>query len=573
MSGADELISTPAPEPRNRRPSFLAYDPVPLKFGTSGLRGLVSDITDLEAYINTRGFLNYLLNVRDLAPGSCVVVGGDLRPSTGRILRAVVRAVLDAGCQAQNAGQIPTPALTFYAVEHRRPSVMVTGSHIPHDRNGIKFNKSSGEVLKSDEDDILREVAAVRKAEYAKPTAEVLFDAQGMLASRRAPAVPMVDAEPEIFYSQRYLDVFEPGGLLGTRVAVFQHSAVGRDLVSRLFRRLGAQVIEVGRSDEFVPIDTENVTPDALSGLERLVRDLGPVDALVSTDGDGDRPLLVAPDHGGRFRFIRGDLLGLITAEYLGADACAVPVTANDAVDIRLAQRGVRLVKTKVGSPYVIQAMEELASEGRYRVIVSWEANGGFLTASPITLRRGVLRPLASRDALLPLLAAFFSRNVQGEPLGALVKRFPSRFSQAGLIDHFPVEIARKIAPYFLGEAVDDLQFEAGGTVRVRTTGSERVLDSRDDRAKALEDRRRHLEKVFSRQHGFTDIVGLNGLDGLRVLFRNGDIVHVRPSGNAPQLRVYATSHSEARSQEIVTAALSEPEGFLRQLQRVLLVP
>jgi len=28
---------------------------------------------------------------------------------------------------------------------------MVTGSHIPDDRNGIKFNKCAGEVLKSDE--------------------------------------------------------------------------------------------------------------------------------------------------------------------------------------------------------------------------------------------------------------------------------------------------------------------------------------------------------------------------------------------------------------------------------------
>ena len=28
---------------------------------------------------------------------------------------------------------------------------MVTGSHIPDDRNGIKFNKCAGEVLKADE--------------------------------------------------------------------------------------------------------------------------------------------------------------------------------------------------------------------------------------------------------------------------------------------------------------------------------------------------------------------------------------------------------------------------------------
>ena len=30
-------------------------------------------------------------------------------------------------------------------------SIMVTGSHIPDDRNGIKFNRPRGEILKPDE--------------------------------------------------------------------------------------------------------------------------------------------------------------------------------------------------------------------------------------------------------------------------------------------------------------------------------------------------------------------------------------------------------------------------------------
>jgi phosphoglucomutase len=39
----------------------LAYEPVELSFGTSGLRGKVADITSLEAYVNTKGFLVFLL--------------------------------------------------------------------------------------------------------------------------------------------------------------------------------------------------------------------------------------------------------------------------------------------------------------------------------------------------------------------------------------------------------------------------------------------------------------------------------------------------------------------------------
>ena len=46
--------------------SFLDHTPTALAFGTSGLRGLVKDITDLEAYINVSGALQYLLDSSDI---------------------------------------------------------------------------------------------------------------------------------------------------------------------------------------------------------------------------------------------------------------------------------------------------------------------------------------------------------------------------------------------------------------------------------------------------------------------------------------------------------------------------
>jgi phosphomannomutase len=91
--------------------SFLNSVPVPLAFGTSGLRGLVKDITDLEAYINVKAALRYLLSIGDIRAGGGVVIAGDLRPSTDRIMRACAQAIVDLGCRVENAGKIPTPAL------------------------------------------------------------------------------------------------------------------------------------------------------------------------------------------------------------------------------------------------------------------------------------------------------------------------------------------------------------------------------------------------------------------------------------------------------------------------------
>src|SRR6266545_4423392 len=88
---------TPMPEPLVRpTASFLNYTPVPLAFGTSGLRGLVKDITDLEAYINVKAALRYLLSIGDIRTNSTVVIAGDLRPSTDRIMRACTQDAIGA---------------------------------------------------------------------------------------------------------------------------------------------------------------------------------------------------------------------------------------------------------------------------------------------------------------------------------------------------------------------------------------------------------------------------------------------------------------------------------------------
>jgi len=36
--------------------------------------------------------------------------------------------------------------------------------------------------------------------------------------------------------------------------------------------------------------------------------------------------------------------------------------------------------------------------------------------------------------------------------------------------------------------------------------------------------------------------------DGVRVLFDNGDVAHVRPSGNADELRIYTVADTQARA-------------------------
>jgi len=557
--------------------SFLNYVPVPLAFGTSGLRGLVNDITDLEAYINVKGALDYLMSSGDIRANSAVVIAGDLRPSTDRIMRACAQAIVDSGCEVENAGKIPTPALTAHAISKKSAGVMVTGSHIPFDRNGIKINKSVGEVLKSDEAGIIRAVERVRAEEYRRSPTATAFDACGML--KRAPELPPLDGAAEAAYLRRYSDCFIRGGLSGMRILVYQHSAVGRDILPRILRELGAEVVTAGRSETFIPIDTENITDEQLERLEAfaVAADTGgrPISAIVSTDGDSDRPLVNAVLTAGavapgarRVRFLPGDLLGVVVAEYLRADAAAVPISANDAVERRLGDRKIILQKTKIGSPYVVAALDDLRATGKRRRIVGWEANGGFLTGSDIELNGATLAALPTRDALLPILANLFAAAEQGLSLAALWERLPARFGRAGLLDNFPMAASNAILAQFMppGDAVEVEFDQTHGVVdRSRADGSRTPLAG--SAAKDWQRCQATLARFFTPALGFDAIARINVLDGVRVYFCNGDIAHIRPSGNAPQLRIYSVSASQARADRIVELALDEPDGILRRLE------
>jgi phosphomannomutase len=535
----------------------LAYQPVELRFGTSGRRGRVVDLTQLEIWINVRGELEWLKTVPKqqggIEPGEDVFVAADLRPSSvrfveeqggrGEIVQAVCAAIRDAGFTPVFQGFIPTPALAYYGFGRRRASIMVTGSHIPFDRNGYKLNTSAGELLKEHEAPVNEHVARIRAAVYNEPFERSRFDERGMLRSGREP-LPEVSPEAAGAYKRRYLDFFRGQPLRGQRVIVYQHSAVGRDLLVEVLEALGAEAIPAGRSETFIPVDTENIGADLLEELQRLVSEIeaarGPVAAVVSTDGDSDRPLFVSVT-AGRVRFHPGDLLGMVVAQELGADAVVVPVSCNDAID-RSALAAVLEPKTRIGSPYVIAGMQRALAKGRKRV-VGWEANGGFLTASAIERNGALLDALPTRDAFLPLLAVLEAAARAGAPPAALFDRLPRRFGRSALLRDFPRERAMRILERLTPQASDGSDLPG-------------ILET--------------LGRFFRAEDGFGAVERLDSTDGLRIWFSNGDIAHLRPSGNADEFRIYAVADTQERADAIAALGVREPDGILRRLEREL---
>ncbi|KAJ5119825.1 hypothetical protein N7448_010494 [Penicillium atrosanguineum] len=375
-------------------------------------------------------------------------------------------------------------------------------------------------------------------------------------------------SEGKTAYIQRYLDFFEGLTLQGMKLLVYQHSAVGRDLMVELLQMLGADVTPAGRSETFVPIDTEAIDQDQLNTIQTICNRTGKTfDAVVSSDGDSDRPLLLAPE-GDKLRFFSGDLLGMIVAEYLRADAVVVPISTNDGIDRgRLAH--ITEPKTKIGSPYVISGMQHAVSKGRHSVC-GWEANGGFLTGSNIEHNSKILSALPTRDAVLPLLCALFAARNKHFTLPELFTTLPDRFSRAALIRNFPRPTSMKIMErYSPPETImQEILYETDETIAFDPNHA--TLQVTKLHAQQLGQLRQELHSIFSAEAGFSSISRINFTDGVRMIFANGDVAHIRPSGNADELRIYSVSSSQERVDAIICLGIAEPDGLLRRLERMV---
>lgn len=459
-------------------------------FGTSGARGLVTNFTDQVCAAFTQSFISVMQKTYSFKR---IAIGIDNRPSSPQMAAACVSAIKSMGYAVDYYGVLPTPALAYQSMQDKVPAIMVTGSHIPFDRNGLKFYRPDGEISKADESAILAVDAALVEIKQC-----------GL------PPISFIAAEA---YLARYRCLFSTDILGGKRIGIYEHSSAGRDLYATLFESLGAEVVSFGRSDEFVPIDTEAVGEADKVKARRWSAEYQ-LDAIFSTDGDGDRPL-VADEHG---EWLRGDILGLLCADALDIEALAIPVSCNTAVVSCGCFEKVAL--TRIGSPYVIAEFAELAKN--YQRIAGFEANGGFLLGSDIEVNDQRLVALPTRDAVLPFLMLLASAG--HDPISSLVSALPQRFTHSDRITNFPVEFSRTL----ISEGENNL-----GSL---------------------------LNKL-----GLYDkcVAQADCTDGLRLFLTDGCIIHLRPSGNAPELRCYAEANTYDEAKKLVDVSLERISSLI----------
>ncbi|UYO00568.1 MAG: phosphomannomutase [Devosia sp.] len=462
-----------------------------LKFGTSGLRGLVTDLAGHQAQRYARAFCRYLQENGRTGNGA-VYLGRDYRPSSPGILADCAAGIADAGLIPIDCGDVPTPALALHAQSRGGSAIMVTGSHIPADRNGLKFYSPAGEISKTDEAGIISHLGE----------GAMLPAAVGLASEHN---------ETRTRYFDRYASLLPKAALSGLRIGIFEHSSVARDDLARVLDHHGAETIQLGRSDEFVPVDTEAFDDAVFAPLKLWLHEFK-LDAIVSADGDGDRPLLM--DSGGDF--VPGDVLGLVAARFLGANTVVTPVTSNSAIE----RTGyfTATVRTRVGSPYVVEGLEA-AGDGA----VGFEANGGTFVGNGVTVSGRALAPLPTRDAILPLLSVFGLAARERVSVRDLVATLPVRPTAAGRLQDVSIPACRD----FLA------RLEKGGGFAAAVLAPHRVGH-------------------------------ISAIDGVRFTMVSGDVVHFRASGNAPEMRCYVEAATPKAAQALLVWGLDVLRRELR---------
>jgi phosphomannomutase len=310
--------------------------------------------------------------------------------------------------------------------------------------------------------------------------------------------------------------------LKGKRIGIYEHSSVARDVLIDLILYFGAEVISLERTDYFVPIDTEAVSARDKEKAKDWAKKYK-LDAIISTDGDGDRPLI--SDENGQW--LRGDVLGVLCVNYLSATHVAAPINVNSMLEAS-SKRELICSRTRIGSPYVIAAMQDLAKEplasGNELAakIVGYEANGGFMVGSDIELNGKILHSLPTRDAVLPILIVLSLAHQSSVPVSQLLKALPSRFTASTCIKNFALNLSDKITQSLEFDPIKQAEF---------------------------------LSEIYADKA--VKIISINKTDGLRISTSNNDTIHIRPSGNAPELRVYIETSTMDKSEGLVDAVIT----------------
>ncbi len=421
-------------------------------FGTDGIRAEAGKFP-LDA--DTVAIIGHSLAKqleRKLGRNATIITGRDTRESGVWIENAFHKGASSAGARCESAGVITTPAIAFLTGKFSFDAgVVISASHNPFQDNGIKIFSPTGKKI---DDETERTIEAD------------VFASQTATISENLPSIQ--DSKIEVLrstkeYGKTYLEHlakgFEDLNLKGFKMVVDCANGASSHLVFPLFSGFGADVVIINNSPNGRNINN-NCGSLHIEGLKKKVLQEG-ADFGVAYDGDADRAIFV--DEKGNI--VDGDASLYIMACFmkkrnmLTNETVVATVMSNVGLEIALAQRGIKMLRTSVGDKYVLEELLRTNSN------LGGEQSGHIIFP---------FRSLAG-DGMLTTLFILKAIQESGKTLSSLTegfKKFPQVLINVKVSKKIPFEKIPEV-----NKALEKIKAEIGekGRLLLRYSGTENL--------------------------------------------------------------------------------------------------
>lgn len=412
-------------------------------FGTDGVRGIANAELTPELAFKLGEAAGHFLG--DKGAGR-IVVGRDTRRSGEMLEAALVAGLTSSGADALLAGIVPTPAVALLVRELGADGgVVISASHNPPVYNGIKLFSREGFKLPDELEDEIEQFCFSER-DWERPTGghigrcELVTDATERYVAH---AVATVD-----------------GRLDGMRIAVDCGHGAAHSATPEAFRRLGADVVAINTDFDGMDINV-GCGSTHLGPITDFVAG-GGFDFGIAHDGDADRVLAV--DEVGNE--VDGDQIMAVTAVMLAergelaGSTVVSTVMCNLGFEVAMRERGITVVKTKVGDRYVLEQMQAMEAT------LGGEQSGHIIFLEHNTTGDGLVTALqlarAVRDSRRPL-----------SELTQVMKRYPQVLVNVEIADKSRLSTSAALAAAV--HAAEDRLGDTG-RVLVRASGTEPVV-------------------------------------------------------------------------------------------------
>lgn len=420
-------------------------------FGTDGVRGVaniepVTAETALKlgraaAHVFSEGGLTHRAGSRPR-----IVIGKDTRLSGYMLENAMVAGITSLGVDVLVIGPLPTPGVAYITRSLRADAgIVLSASHNPYEDNGIKFFRHDGFKLDDAIEARIESLVFSGEIENIRPTAKKI-----------GKAFRIDDALGR--YVEFAKQSFPRGRTLESlRIAVDCANGAAYKSTPHILRELGADVVVFNNEPNGTNINA-NCGSTHPERLRDYVLQSG-AHVGITHDGDADRALLC--DEKGEV--VDGDeIMAIAAADFLESGKLAgatlvATVMSNFGLDETVESRGGRVLRTKVGDRYVIEAM---LREG-YNV--GGEQSGHMIFRDYATTGDGIVSALQILRVMIE----------SGRPLSELktvLRKYPQAQRNLRVREKPPLDSLPQI-----GELVAEAEkaLEGRGRVLLRYSGTE----------------------------------------------------------------------------------------------------